>query len=154
MPSSSPTPRSRRLAALALTLATCGLGACAADAPTAPDAPPVAATAAVSPAASADPRPPAAALSDREAVLAALDDVRTRLLPALGGRAAASALGESLDGLVAGLGAGDAATSRRALADARRATALLHAANGAATAAELDAADLALDAAAALTHSR
>jgi hypothetical protein len=110
-------------------------------------------TAAAVPAASADPISSTAALSAREAVLAALDDARSRLLPALGGRAVTGPLGESLDRLIAGLSAGDDPGARRPLADARRAAALLHASSGVA-AADLDAVNLALDAAAALADPR
>jgi uncharacterized ferritin-like protein (DUF455 family) len=73
-------------------------------------------------------------------------------VPALGNRAAARGLGESLDRLAASLSADDPPALRRTLADTRRGAALLRAANASAIAAELDAIDLALDAAAGLTE--
>lgn len=79
-------------------------------------------------------------------MLAALEDVQTRVLPTLENRAAAGALDAALGSLAASLSAGEGKAIRQALAESRRALATLRAHPDARqAAAELDAVELVLD---------
>ncbi len=142
----------RLLAVLGITSA---LAACAADSPTAPDATPAAAVEASRTEATDPTAPPAnAPLGAREAALVAVEDARTRLLPALAGHAATGALEAALSRLAAGMAADDAPAARRTVGDARRATVLLRSSGPRHLAADLDGVELALDAAVALVDAQ